>query len=143
MKKMTKIFIIVGLLALGLLIAIIYSPPESREIKIKRLNGVAVSLPKFNDNSIQSDRDVDGQCEEISTSSSLPAIRDMYPMSAEEFSTVKDRFIKETEAEGITWQDGDVRASNVFERDGKKYKLNLYQYTSPPNTYGVDLVACD
>jgi hypothetical protein len=143
MMKKRRYILITGTLLIVALLAYAFIFTETREEKIERLNKVANTLPYFNGHQISSKNDADGECEEISDSSALPALRYKQPLTTEEYQKARVHFVQEAEKKGIDWRDSPNGSSNVFERDGKKYKLRFVTYSAPADYYGIDLTACN
>lgn len=144
MTKTHKVF--ASIPALLFLMAILYISwlylfSEKYDAKVERLNNTAQTLPKFGNEVLTNKRAGDGTCTG-SSDSSLPAINHMVTIDAKDYDSVESRFYDETQRQGITW-DKKAKQSEMFEREGKEYQLQLTRYTSPAGYYGVNLTACN
>lgn len=119
----------------------LYLFSEKYDAKVQRLNNTAQTLPKFGGEVLSNKRAGDGKCTG-SSDSSLPAINHMMKIDVKDYPPIESQFYDETQGQGISWNK-NAKQSAVFERDGKKYQLQLTKYTSPAGYYGVNLSACD
>lgn len=128
-------------LVIMLYVGWLYLFSEKYDEKVARLNDTARSLPKYGGEELTNKRAGDGVCTG-SDDSSLPAINHMVKIDTEDYELVESQFYNETQSQGITW-DKKAKQSDIFEREGKEYQLQLTRYTSPAGYYGVNLTACN
>ena len=140
LKVLASIPALLFLLA-ALYLGWLYISSERYDAKVVRLNDTAESLPKYGGEVLTNKRAGDGVCTG-SSDSSLPAINHMVKIDAKDYEMVESQFYNETQRQGITW-DKKAKQSNIFEREGKEYQLQLTRYTSPAGYYGVNLTACN
>lgn len=119
----------------------LYLFSEKYDAKVERLNNTAQTLPKYGGEALTNKRAGDGVCTG-SSDSSLPAINHMVKIDTNDYELVESQFYNETQRQGIAW-DKKAKQSDIFEREGKEYQLQLTRYTSPAGYYGVNLTACN